>query len=872
MVSEDFEYFRDSVLPTLKADSGHRSLEIRKQLHDFLINEANFDKSKVVNYVENAVRFCGLNWRSDPTHFVGNLERGKAGLVPSLALVYFAICVRDWREDLNTLYALLYDSTLTQKAVALRALNTPISVQQAFERNANLSNGGSVSRALLREDLLPRLTNAPFSEIPSHHGHQLLKDLTGRDTQFERLRLFLAAEGRFRWLQVAGAAGQGKSRISSELVEFAKENGWHAGFLMSKHLADYLRETTTWVPGVPCLMVIDYVIGHLPQTRELIQRLISHSHSFKNKVRLLLVERQRWDRAGIATSDTGGPSFAHLQQRAGWFLDLTERSDGNDPDISDARFEDGVVEMLGLDEHQILGLIKDVHSRMNADFNLPPDKELYEHFLRIDAQGRPLYAYLLAQAFAAGAVRPDWKKGQLLFWIVNTDQENRWRSVYGDDMPERGNLSDAGMRLALIATIAGEIDCRNLSRKIGWSRVNAAIRKRALCLVGNDTGRPEWGTDQVIRKLEPDLIGEWFVLNAIEAGASAEVLMRDAWALSPAKTSEFIERVILDFPDHVCTADIVNAVPSGSSAASVYRLSSPSYVAAFLSSKVPPTRTLFDELEAAADNGHLQAMDRLAYCLCIGRGKNQDRTSAFRRWKIAADAGHVQAMANVGLCYQYRLGCDKNMIAALEYYRNAASQGNGWAMANIGLCYKHGDGVDQDPAKAVKWLKDSAELSEGWGISNLGRCYQEGFGCSPNATLALQHYERAVALGDGRAMAFLGECYENGIAVEQDITLAIQMYRKGLQAIDGLAMANLGKLYFGGIGVPRRRWRAVSLYAKGARMGNGDASYLLGRCFENGDVVQKSRITAIHHYKRAADYFHHEAIERLKELGGESLP
>lgn len=137
----------------------------------------------------------------------------------------------------------------------------------------------------------------------------------GRKNEQEKLRRFLNPGKNFLWLQVAGAAGQGKSRLGWELIQHArKELCWQAGFwaiptnLEAKDNVDeFIAFWNNWSPDKPHLLVVDYVIGFGSVLGPMIQQLILRSETFDHPVRLLILERQRWDRGGFLnnTDDLG---------------------------------------------------------------------------------------------------------------------------------------------------------------------------------------------------------------------------------------------------------------------------------------------------------------------------------------------------------------------------------------------------------------------------------------------------------------------------------------------------------------------------------------------------------------------------------------
>jgi hypothetical protein len=96
----------------------------------------------------------------------------------------------------------------------------------------------------------------------------------GRGRAMMRRRAFLACEGGFAWMQIAGVGGQGKSRLGCELTLRARGQGWPAGFLESGQDPAACGDAwACWRPRQPHLIVLDYVIGREAQIAPVIQTL-----------------------------------------------------------------------------------------------------------------------------------------------------------------------------------------------------------------------------------------------------------------------------------------------------------------------------------------------------------------------------------------------------------------------------------------------------------------------------------------------------------------------------------------------------------------------------------------------------------------------
>ena len=117
-----------------------------------------------------------------------------------------------------------------------------------------------------------------------------------------------------------------------------------------------------------------------------------------------------------------------------------------------------------------------------------------------------------------------------------------------------------------------------------------------------------------------------------------------------------------------------------------------------------------DEAEAvkwyrkAADQGFVEAQNRLGYMYLEGQGVTQDDVEAARWFRKAADQGLVGAQSKLGGMYGIGRGVLQNEAEAVKWYRKAATQGDAKAQFVLGLMYEGGYGVTQDYVTAHMWF------------------------------------------------------------------------------------------------------------------------------------------------------------------------
>ena len=710
----------------------------------------------------------------------------------------------------------------------------------------------------LRKYLQPTLPGPVLSD-PAQGDHGPARysmravELLGRDAELSRLKEFLRCDRSFAWMQIAGAGGQGKSRLTYELTLLARGKGWQAGLVETADLAAFRAKWLAWQPKCPHLLVLDYVIGREADIKAAIQTLAARSSELRKPVRILLLERQRWDHGGLGLpgSMSDGGAKHGFEGRAEWFLAIAERPDGNDPRLELTRFEDGIIELDRLSESDLIDITLRVAKLQGIEVNAAPSV-IGERLGKIDSAGRPLYAYFLGQVLGAGgSVGPSWTRYDLLDATLDRDQGARWRAALGDTAPSLGDGSLAE-RLAVIATIAGGLDCTAAQRDGVILHADEQTRRQARVLT--DAGTSSKGNNpSIIPSLQPDLLGEWLVLRAIQRGLPVEDVLGPAWRVNPEQTAAFLNRLAQDFPDYPSTADFLDFEPTSPAAAVALAGVTASIVWSLYRAARPIPECIVKALTDAAEGGDPRAMTRLGSLCWYGHSIALDRDRAVVWWRNAAKAGESGAMANLGYCYAHGEGVERDMSQALDWYRMGAEAGNGLAMANLGYCYAHGEGVERDKKRAVYWYERGAEAGNGFAIVNLGRCYEKGEGVAPDMAQALYWYRKGTEAGDGIAMVNLGICYENGEGVERDMAQALDWYRKGAKAGDGRAMAYLGVSYEKGAGVARDMAQAVDWYRKGAEAGDGKAMAYLGYCYEKGEGAARDMTQALDWYRKGAE-------------------
>lgn len=632
-----------------------------------------------------------------------------------------------------------------------------------------------VIRRTLGDELRLELPSSTAGNI-NYFGARFIEKPLGREQEQQALRSFLHSPAPFAWLQIAGVAGQGKSRLALELAIEAKDKGWNAGTPTLTAEVKTQEYWENWKPNRPHLIVFDYVLGQIGHIREILNTLCSRrENDFSNKVRILLVERQRWDQGGILRRHRPEVGSIHPDEErngyADWFHRLVIGVDGNDRRILSCKFEEGIVELDRLEPAHLVTIAKRVALKYSEKISIS-DEEIRDRLKRIDYSGRPLYAYFLGQAMSDGKIPEDWTREDLLNSVIQREYQKRWSAICpGDSTPTLAEDTLA-LRIAVLATITKGIDCQKAAREGIFPEPELPERKQALVITDSFIGSGPFYSAQTIQPLQPDLLGEWLVLSAFSICLPCAELLDKAWIYHALETGAFLQRLAQDFPAHPMTLTILDHLPSDTVAMNVMTEIASPVITALASSKAEFPKNIIFALEKSANAGSINAIRTLGVSYASGRGVERNLTEALNWFLKGADAGDGRSMAYAGVYYLKGRGTEIDFDKAVHWFNEGAVRENGLAMAYLGYCYSSGKGVDKKPDVAITW------------------------------------YEKGVAAGEGFAMYSLGWCYENGWYVEEDKKRAFQLYRQGGEANDLGAMQSLVRCYREGVGCEKNTPKA----------------------------------------------------------------
>ncbi len=366
--------------------------------------------------------------------------------------------------------------------------------------------------------------------------HRFLGDPTARGPQHS-----------FRWALLTGAGGEGKTRLAIEFLSRAESRMFRAGFLSQAELKQL--DPRRWLPRWASLLVVDYPAQVPAEVAKILDafsaRACESGDEFGFPVRLLLLEREaegEWFKTIVPSNNRGdnirnfcfhddGPKLEHR-------LKPLARAD------LIAIMRGRLLRIESLDDDELYSAL------LRVDFNLSLDGEAFAP--------RPLFAAATGQAIddavASGNTPTDiintLQRNEVLATIIDRERRQFWSEgepPYGADERRRQKLHE---NLLIIATMA-----LNLSRRRFEDECPEGARKY---LPNSETldeeryhrmagGDPE----DMLNRLEPDILGEFFVLDSLKHRDSAtrQSLIEAGLQLGAEDAPIFLTRCALDFPD-----------------------------------------------------------------------------------------------------------------------------------------------------------------------------------------------------------------------------------------------------------------------------------------------------------------------------------
>ncbi|MDA5556047.1 tetratricopeptide repeat protein [Shimia sp. MMG029] len=710
------------------------------------------------------------------------------------------------------------------------------------------------------------LTLDALSHSTFHYTQKAIQTL-GREDEKRALERFLESQEVFSWMQIAGAAGQGKSRLAHDLAVHAKSGGWDAGFLGRRARREFMDYWKSWVARSPTLLIVDYVIGEELELQPMIDKLVFGLEG-NVPVRLVFIERQRHNQTFATTIDWQAikdHSELETSSVAQWFSLMC----GNDREtmfaVSQSAFHVSIIELCSLNEKSLCEIVR----RTAKSPCVHSDAQILKMIDRVDANRSPLFAYFVGTVIRETPQRVDWTREQILREIIDRERVERWAKLFGASKPPAGYDDCAEMRLATAATVLKGINRTDVSAlEIDLDFTASAVRKASV-LVGAPIGSDEKQGPDFLPALEPDILGEHLVLNALTENADASKLFAELCNHDPVSVVAFIARTVQNFPEHPIVSCILDILFQSSQRRSGIPKGISAIVSSFLRSSVSPPDALLELLYIGLEDENTEAASTLGYCFLTGFGVAKDEEKAVELLQLAADKKLLPAIRNLGLCYENGWGCKQDFDEAFKLYTEASELGDSTSLLDLGRMHEKGRATSKDPEAAYVLYRRAALLGNNSAYESISRLIYQKEISGISISEAVQVFRESFENGSVLSLEYLMALLKSGDLDQEEVDGLLEWLSVKASGGDGRCIVELGvaKLYAG-----QDASKAFNAFKTATEFNNSRAYYSLGVCYFFGLGVEENRDTAVDMFRigRAEGDTWANGAMRIIELNSQS--
>lgn len=375
----------------------------------------------------------------------------------------------------------------------------------------------------------------------------------------------------FRWALLYGDAGSGKSRFALELLKrfSRKYKKAKCGFADKDEYDSEVRISTpkiqNWNHKGPAFFVLDYA-GSTGNLRDVIKSLVERAEFLRQPMRLLLLERKNF---GEWADELKSTSDATL------FLDQTRFDD--EASLS----SEGIgIKLRRIDDRAITEIIRKRIEAKRPLAETETDDYLIEQLDHFDEDHRPLFAAMVGEELAKSIPNTNLAfdqvkernalRNDLLRRYITRERDEFWTSP-ADKLDGPSSRVRHENLLCLSTFCRGvPFDVLDRARETDGFELpthESFEEKRYVRMTGKS------GASSLARRLiesaflpflEPDFVGEWFVLQKIKDSYRGNVkknFIQCGWDLRPEGVVQFVRQCHQNYPDEVANLDYLLPSP-----------------------------------------------------------------------------------------------------------------------------------------------------------------------------------------------------------------------------------------------------------------------------------------------------------------------
>lgn len=409
------------------------------------------------------------------------------------------------------------------------------------------------------EQIVNGLPEKRSSNSPLHYLYANI-DIYGREEELQLLEDFIDSPGKLLFWAILGPGGIGKSKLAYSFLQKHKNNyEWKMAFLSSQKLKEVLS-LAEWEYPQNLLLVIDYAGAVAEELGEWIQKMITGAEYRTKKIRLLFLERQDFRKIEDVYVDE------EEYIAPDWYKRLCRPcSEGVFADresIQEYQYLFNkcpcMLSLRSLSSQAHISIMDNYAKAIGKETLCEKDKieifEFVENSL-LTVKGyclevTPLYILFVTDAALNGNAFRDWNIERLMQYVYERDY-----SIWNKRIKEK-KLLVALMEILIYTTIVKEWEIgkslfgplketEKIINEYRMKEINDPAYEWIHVLTGRISDKK---FTPVMSALEPDLVGEYYVLKRFSSRSDEEI---KCWCKilleNPLACKEFFMRCIQDY-------------------------------------------------------------------------------------------------------------------------------------------------------------------------------------------------------------------------------------------------------------------------------------------------------------------------------------
>ena len=410
--------------------------------------------------------------------------------------------------------------------------------------------------------LVPPILSTDYNNL-HYMNKEMSSILLGRDKEKKSLEDFLASDMHFCFFVIAGAGGIGKSKLVYSLYLDLLRSGhkWRSAFINTTILQK-LSECEVWNIDKDTLLIYDYASSSPELLHNCFTNIASAENTFHYKLRIILIDRIGKYENNIKNGNNGisGKIITYPY----WYTSIITR--GHRENYSDdylSRYLYKFLNLSKLSRNQNMELVITYAKKVRGCIFSEQQIKSLENFIYNlkNEYSRPLFLLAAADIVIDGQNIEHWNTEQVMSKIYLRDKQLLFNTI--QDPFLFVNFQD----IIVYATIFGEWneDC-DFSILDGSVLLNIerATRTHDKIILSDwirtiNVSNNVQATQKRINAYEPDILGEYFVLEQLSFGKKVLEKWCDLIYYNLSKAVPFIKRRGQDYSE-TSKAEVINSI------------------------------------------------------------------------------------------------------------------------------------------------------------------------------------------------------------------------------------------------------------------------------------------------------------------------